>query len=67
LELSADDREFMVEQLTASLEQEDEAAVKEAWDAEINRRVDEMLSGTAKMIPWDQVQADARHILAAKR
>jgi len=37
---------------------EDSAEVAAAWDNEIARRVDEIRSGKAKMIPLDQVRSN---------
>jgi putative addiction module component (TIGR02574 family) len=35
----------------------DESSVLLAWNEEIVRRIDELDSGKAKTIPWDEVQS----------
>jgi len=42
---------------------EPDAAVQEAWDREIDRRIAELESGKVQLIPGDQVMADVRKIV----
>ncbi len=61
--LSAEDRARLAEELLESLDQEPESEVEAAWDREIERRVFEIESGTAKLIPAEEVHAEARRLL----
>lgn len=58
LELPLHERARLAERLLASLDQE--AAVEEAWAAEIERRVQGYRSGTLPAHPGDEVLAEAR-------
>jgi putative addiction module component (TIGR02574 family) len=62
LGLSAKDRATLAGSLIDSLDDVDEVSVQEAWNEEISRRIDELDSGKAKTIPWDEV----RRRIAAK-
>lgn len=54
LRLPLEERELLTSHLLESLD--DEFADEASWAAEIKRRVDEVVSGKAKMIPWEQVR-----------
>ena len=58
LALSSDERAQLVDSLLESLDErhEDHAAVEAAWNDEIARRIDELDSGKAKTIPWEEVR-----------
>ncbi len=43
---------------------EEEAEV--AWQAELNRRLDEVANGTAELVPWDQAFEEMRHAFRKK-
>jgi putative addiction module component (TIGR02574 family) len=58
LELPLHERARLAERLLASLDQE--AAVEQAWAAEIERRVEGYREGTLAAIPGDEVLAEAR-------
>ena len=62
--LGSEDRARLAEDLLASLEDGSESAaeVEAAWEHEIRRRVDEVKSGTAKLIPAEDVYAETRRI-----
>ena len=62
--LGSEDRARLAEDLLASLEDGSESAaeVEAAWEHEIRRRVDEVKSGTAKLIPAEDVFAETRRI-----
>ena len=62
--LSLEDRARLAEDLLASLEDGSEPAseVEAAWDHEIRQRVEEVESGTAKLIPAEDVYAETRRI-----
>jgi putative addiction module component (TIGR02574 family) len=56
MSLPPDDRERLAGELVASLEKEE--GYDEAWDAEIARRIEEIDSGRATTIPWEDVRAE---------
>ncbi|HXT22258.1 MAG TPA: addiction module protein [Thermoanaerobaculia bacterium] len=57
LELGEQDRADMAAALLESLEPAvDEAAIAQAWDEEVQRRVAEIDSGQAELIPWEEVR-----------
>ena len=58
--LSEADRVQLVEELLSTLSPTDTAPLDDAWLAEIDRRSNELDSGEAKTIPWDDVQRSAR-------
>ena len=62
--LSPEDRARLAEDLLASLEDGSESAaeVEAAWEYEIRQRVEEVKSGTAKLIPAEDVYAETRRI-----
>jgi putative addiction module component (TIGR02574 family) len=56
LALSTQERGMLIDQLIESLDDAPaEEGVEAVWDAEINRRVEEIRSGKVKTIPGDQV------------
>jgi putative addiction module component (TIGR02574 family) len=58
-QLSAHERELLIERLVESLDEEpSEEGAEEAWDQEIKSRVDEIRSGKAKMIPGEEVERE---------
>lgn len=62
--LSPEDRARLAEDLLASLEDGSESAseVEAAWEYAIRQRVEEVKSGTAKLIPAEDVYAETRRI-----
>lgn len=60
--LAAEDRARLADILLASLPAEDEADVDAAWDQEIRGRVAAVESGAARLVPAEQVHAEARKI-----
>ncbi len=61
--LSAEDRARLVEELLDSLQGESDVEAESAWDREIERRVSEIESGTAKLVSADEVHAEARRLI----
>jgi len=58
LVLSDEDRAALAGRLLESLDpSEPDEGVEEAWDAEIQRRMDDYRAGRAKTIPWSEVRA----------
>ena len=57
--LDLDDREraALVARLIESLDTETEKGVEAAWLAEVERRMEELDSGKAQSIPWEEVRA----------
>ena len=58
LRLARHERARLAQKLIASLDEEDE--IEQAWAAEAERRADELLGGTVKALPAEQVFAEAR-------
>jgi len=56
--LSERERATLAGLLIESLESETDPDVEEAWHAEVERRVAELDSGTAKTVPWETVRAE---------
>ena len=56
------DRARLAEDLLASLQEDSETEAEAAWDIEIERRVSEVRAGTARLIPAEDVHAEARRI-----
>ena len=56
--LSEHERATLAGLLIESLESEIDPDVDEAWRAEIERRVAELDSGTAKTVPWETLRAE---------
>jgi putative addiction module component (TIGR02574 family) len=57
LALSTLDRSLVIDRLIASLDEGPaEEGVEQAWAEEIKRRVDDIRSGSAKMIPGEEVR-----------
>ncbi|HLW88556.1 MAG TPA: addiction module protein [Terriglobales bacterium] len=56
MQLSPQEREFLIDRLVDSLDEGPaEAGAEEAWGDEIKSRVDEIRSGKVKLIPGEQV------------
>lgn len=60
--LPPEDRVRLAEELLASV-QEPDAEVDAAWAEEIKRRIAEIDSGKAKLVPADEVFAEVRRLL----
>lgn len=63
-ELAPEDRARLAQELLASLEDDVDPEVDAAWEEEIRKRIAEVESGTAKLIPADEVFARIRRALA---
>ena len=62
LSLSPEERIKLAENLLATVQEVDEE-VEAAWDEEIRRRIAEIDSGTAKLIPSEEVFAELRRMI----
>ena len=56
VELTEEERASLAGLLIESLEGDPDADVETAWAAEIQRRVAEVESGTARTVPWEEVR-----------
>lgn len=56
VELTEEERASLAGLLIESLEGDPDPDVEAAWAAEIQRRVAEVESGTAKTVPWEEVR-----------
>lgn len=61
LKLTACERAEMAEQLIASLDEEPDSDVEQAWQEEVRRRLQQIERGEVKAIPWEEVQRRLRH------
>jgi putative addiction module component (TIGR02574 family) len=61
LKLTANERAEVAEQLIASLDEVPDADVEQAWQEEVQRRLQQIERGEVKMIPWEEVQRRLRH------
>jgi putative addiction module component (TIGR02574 family) len=61
--LPAEDRARLAEELLDSLHGEADSDVEAAWDREIERRVAEIESGAVKLVPAEDVHAEARRLI----
>jgi putative addiction module component (TIGR02574 family) len=60
--LPSEERLRLAEEFLATV-QEVDPEVEAAWDAEIKRRIEEIDSGKAKLIPGDEVFAEVRRLI----
>jgi len=63
LELPPEARAALIGPLVESLDTEVDEDAEEAWREELRRRLEEIDSGAAKLVPWDE----ARRRLLARR
>ena len=61
LKLTACERAEMAEQLIASLDEGPDPDVEQAWQEEVQRRLQQIERGEVKAIPWEEVQRRLRH------
>lgn len=64
--LDADEREIAALSLR-QVDEDRQAEVDAAWDATINRRLDELLSGKVETVSGRATRAKARELLAQRR
>ena len=57
LDLDERDRATLAGLLIESLEEEPDKDLEAAWKAEVQRRIEELDSGDAETIPWEDVKA----------
>ena len=56
LSLSVEEQEALADSLISNLGGKVDEGVQAAWDEEIKHRIDELDSGKAKTIPWEEVR-----------
>jgi len=61
LKLTAHERAEVAEQLIASLDDGSDADVEQAWQEEVQRRLQQVECGEVKTIPWEEVRRRLRH------
>lgn len=61
LKLTANERAEVAEQLLASLDEVPDTDVEQAWQEEIQKRLQQIDRGEVKTIPWEEVQRRLRH------
>jgi putative addiction module component (TIGR02574 family) len=61
LKLSATERAEVAEQLISSLDEIPDTDVEQAWQEEVQRRLQQVERGEVKTIPWEEVQRRLRH------
>jgi putative addiction module component (TIGR02574 family) len=61
-ELTPEDRERLVDQLLVSLNEPSVAEMDASWDAEIERRVSELVEGRVQPVDADETFAKARRL-----
>lgn len=66
LALPPESRAALIDSLVESLDREPDAAIAEAWRAEMERRVQELESGNAELVRWDEVERRLRLRLPAR-
>jgi putative addiction module component (TIGR02574 family) len=67
LALSTKERARLARDLLASLRGADDGDTDAAWAEEIDRRAQEVESGTAKLVDWDTVRDQIAQRLRARR
>lgn len=68
LRLPPEQRAEVALELLLSLEEEDEEQdVAAAWDEELSERAQQVLNGTAKTLPWSEVEARINAQLRQRR
>ncbi len=60
MELTGSERLELVDELICSLESTDGRRLSAAWKKEIRRRSREIDAGTARLIPWSEVEASLK-------
>ena len=64
LRLPVEERSRIASRLIESVDDGDDIELSPAWQAEIDRRIESIQSGTAKLIPHEDVMAIVRQKLA---
>lgn len=65
--LPAEDRSRIASRLIESVDDADDVEISPAWRAEIERRMESVRQGTARLIPHEEVMAELQRKLAEQR
>jgi putative addiction module component (TIGR02574 family) len=63
LSLSETERAELAAKLLASLDEGSDADAEDAWAAEITQRAESVVRGEAKLVSWEDVDAEAAQIV----
>jgi len=63
LTLSETERAELAAKLLASLDEASDPDAEEAWAAEITKRAESVVRGDAKLVDWDDIDAEAARIV----
>ena len=67
LRLPLEERSLIASRLIESVDDVDDFELSPAWKAEIDRRIESIKNGTAKLIPHDEIMASVRQQLEQQR
>jgi putative addiction module component (TIGR02574 family) len=62
LALCPEERARLAEELLASVDLEPPSEVQQAWEIEVQRRLEEITKGSATVVPADDVHREARNL-----
>jgi putative addiction module component (TIGR02574 family) len=63
LKLPSEDRARIAAELIASLDGIPEAGVEAAWDAEVERRIEQVDQGKVQLLDWNAVKAEVAQVV----
>lgn len=63
LRLPSEDRARIAAELIASLDGIPEAGVEAAWDAEVERRIEQVDQGKVQLVDWNDVKAEVARVV----
>jgi putative addiction module component (TIGR02574 family) len=63
LKLPSQDRARIAAELIASLDGTPEAGVEAAWDAEVERRIEQVDQGKVQLLDWNAVKAEVAQVV----
>jgi putative addiction module component (TIGR02574 family) len=66
LKLPEKERARVARELIASLDEQRDEGVEEAWAAEVERRRIAVAQGRERLVPWEQVKDEARAALKTR-
>lgn len=67
LRLPPEERAEVAHKLLLSLEESEDPGAEDAWSEEVERRAREVLDGSVKTVPWEQVEARLNARLRQRR
>lgn len=63
LKLPREDRARIAAELIASLDGAPEAGIEAVWDAEVERRIEQMDEGKVRLLDWNAVKAEVAQVV----